>query len=92
MSRTSLAPIVFVCDPRREQGTAAQIITLTIQLGSGTYSFYSRIVDNDDSVQLKVQWATPIVNVEILHRKWLQPKGKDKFDSQCFMDRYYPKY
>lgn len=91
ISRSTFTPIAFLSEPWRNPGTATQMITLTIQLPSGTKSFYSRIVDDGDFVELKVQWASAMVDVDVLHRKWLQPKQKSNLGSSSAIQRYHPK-
>lgn len=67
--RNTFAHIAFLSHPWRNPGTTTQIITLTIRISSGTKTFYSRIVDDGEYVEIMVQRASPMTGVDLPHKK-----------------------
>lgn len=64
-----------------EPTTTTNCVTLAIVLPSGTGcgNFSCRVVDGGEYVELTVGWPSPLINIETMHRKWLQVDSQDDF-------------
>lgn len=86
-------PIHLLSDPWIRAGTTTQMITLVICVPSGTRSFHTRVVDDGQFLELKVDWPGPMVDIQWMHKKWLQEKkSMDGTTSYApSMQSYHPK-
>ena len=51
-------------------------VTLAIVLPSGVTCgrFSTRVVDGGEYLELRVLWPTPLVDIAMMHKKWIIPK------------------
>lgn len=78
---------LYVLSVWTEPRTTTKCITLAIVLPSGVGSgkFSCRVVDGGEYVELTVMWPNPLIDIETMHRKWIQA------DSQTDFKLYHPK-
>lgn len=71
-----------------EPRTLQKRLTLSVQLPAGTEAgmFKCRVDPNNRKVfEVSVVWPKPLVDVEVMHRKWLTSTGPDRIQA------YHPK-
>jgi len=71
-----------------EPGTTTKMVSVAIVLpsGVGAGDFSVRVVDSGQFLELTVQWPAALVDIEVMHRKWLRMIGNGGFQ------KYHPKY
>ena len=71
-----------------EPVTTTKRITLATVLPSGIGSgeLSVRVVDGGEYVELAVMWPEPLVDLQVMHKKWLNADGRDR------LLPYHPKY
>lgn len=70
-----------------EPGTTTKRLTVAILLPSGVLSgqFAVRVADDGCALEISITWPNPMVELKMLHRKWLQADGSDRIEV------YHPK-
>lgn len=71
-----------------EPGTTNRMVSVAIVLpsGVGPEDFSVRVVEGGRELELKVEWPVPLVNLEMLHKKWTDSNKPDR------MEKYHPKF
>lgn len=71
-----------------EPGTTNKRLTVAINLpsGVGPGHFSVRVAEGGRHLELTVEWPEPMVNLENLHKKWLNSTSDDR------IEKYHPKY
>ncbi|PXF42241.1 hypothetical protein BWQ96_08037 [Gracilariopsis chorda] len=70
-----------------EPETTLKRVTAAVVLpsGVGRGEFLIQIIDGGECLELSVTWPQPLVDVELMHRRWLQSVHADRMQS------YHPK-
>jgi len=73
-----------------EPGTKTKRLTVAIVLPSGVNKsdFTIQVLDAGLLLQLTVKWPVPLVDLELLHQKWLRPVDKESVQP---FTMYHPK-
>lgn len=61
--------------------TAAMVLPSTVEVGS----FSVCMVDSGNFLERTVKWPTPLVGLEVMHKKWLT-------DASCQYQPYHPDF
>jgi len=74
-----------------EPGTKTKRLTVAIVLPSGVNKsdFTIQVLDAGLLLQLTVKWPVPLVDLELLHQKWLRPVDKDRKQNESRIQRFW---
>lgn len=70
-----------------EPGSTTKCLTVAIMLpsGVGAGQFSLRVLEGGRQLEIIVNWPAPLVDLSMMHRKWLTAAGPEKIES------YHPK-
>jgi len=81
---------LYIIGEWEEPETKTKRLTVALVLPSGVNrsDFTLQVLEDGLSLQLTVQWPAPLVNLKLLHQKWLRPVEKD---SDPLFTMFHPK-
>lgn len=87
----SVPPSLLVCPLfltafRFEPVTKTKMVSVAIVLPPdvGAVEFSLRVMEGARELQLTIQWPTALINLQMLHKKWIESLGPNR------MEEYYP--
>ena len=83
----SFVPL-YLISQWQEPETTTQRVTVAIILPSGIQagSFKTRVIEEGDVLEMTVDWPRPLVDIEFMHRKWINNCSENGFTT------YHPKF
>lgn len=71
---------LYIIGEREEPSTRTKRLTVVLVLPSGVNrsDFTLQVLEGGMSLQLTVKWPNPLVDLQLLHQKWLKPVESDQ--------------
>lgn len=80
-SKRSFNPLYLISQwlaPKKTTRCIFLAVLLTTDIGCEDFSV--RIIEDGKHMELFVVWPENVINIELLHRKWLQAEGEQKLE------------
>jgi len=81
---------LYIVGEWEEPGTKTKRLTLALVLPSGVNKsdFTLQVLEGGLTLELTVQWPAPLIDLNLLHQKWLREAKKDE---DCPFTMFHPK-
>lgn len=87
----SFMPLALVSEWEEALTTTPMIsVAIILPSGVGVGDFMLRVIEDGDVLELTVKWPAPMVDIELMHVKWLK-NGEDGKPISTDITRHHPK-